>query len=137
MSQGSRGVETERDAQVQVIRSGEWSEWDGAADYRAVEISDMLVERLVWAHNAPLQRWPGWKAAGPGFVWYRFWLARQEQIVEKYFDAQGGVVGTVANLSTPPVVTAKGRWASNLLLAIRMSPEGRVSRPTTTLPPRQ
>ncbi len=110
-----------------LIRSGEWQSLPGVADYLAGLIDDVLIERVVWA--APAEGAPANERvpAGPGHIWYRFWLWRDDQMVERYFDAQGKPLGIQVDLCMPLQVD-EGQWsARDLLLNIWISPEGQVT----------
>ena len=75
------------------IVSGEWRSAAHMTDYRVERLSDILVERATWADDAPVLRTVDEIVAAPGYIWFRFWLFEQEQIVEKYFNSDGVSVG--------------------------------------------
>lgn len=83
-------------APVRVLReihSGEWGTWPNMGEYRAEWLSGLLVERATWQGDAPAQALDGVQVVGSGYVWFRFWLPKPRQIVEKYFDADGRALG--------------------------------------------
>jgi predicted RNA-binding protein associated with RNAse of E/G family len=87
----------------------------------------VLVERLVWDQDPGDIGPDQWQLAGPGFSWFRFWLPDHQQIVERYFDAQGRPLGTCVDLCTAPEREEEAWLATDLLLDIWISPEGRVT----------
>lgn len=109
------------------IRSGEWQTLPGVADYLAGLIDDVLIERAIWARSAEAAPNGGRALAGPGHIWYRFWLWRDDQVVERYFDAQGQALGTQVDLCMPLQIGEREWTARDLLLDIWISPEGRVT----------
>jgi predicted RNA-binding protein associated with RNAse of E/G family len=107
------------------IISGDWQELPGVVDYLAGLIDDVLIERVIW--GAPPQETGNSRApAGRGHIWYRFWLWRDDQVVERYFDAQGLALGTQVDLCMPMQISEQEWRARDLLLDIWISPEGRV-----------
>lgn len=101
--------------------------WAGCLDYRDIMLGDVLVERLVWDRDAPSKRIGQVAISGPGFIWFRFWLPDQKQIVEKYFDATGAWVGTQVDLCAPFQPQRVGWAAKDLFLDLWISPSGRVT----------
>jgi predicted RNA-binding protein associated with RNAse of E/G family len=110
-----------------LISSGEWQTLPGVADYLAGLIDDVLIERAVWAEPAEAALVGGRALAGPGHIWYRFWLWRDDQVVERYFDAQGQPLGTQVDLCMPLQVSEQRWTAQDLLLDIWISPQGQVT----------
>ncbi|HSN74144.1 MAG TPA: DUF402 domain-containing protein [Anaerolineae bacterium] len=110
-----------------LIRSGEWQSLPGVADYLAGLIDDVLIERAVWAKSAEAVAIGGRALVGPGHIWYRFWLWRDDQIVERYFDAQGQALGTQVDLCMPLQIGERDWTARDLLLDIWISPQGQVT----------
>ena len=96
-------------------------------DYRSELLDDLLVERATWSVDAPEQRLAGQRIAAPGFVWFRFWFAEGEQLIEKYFDPQRKAVGYYMPIST----TWRRRdtyWsATNLFLSLWLDVEGHMT----------
>ena len=109
------------------IRSGEWQRLPGVADYLAGLIDDVLIERAIWRAPADGAAGNGRAPAGAGHIWYRFWLWRDDQVVERYFDAQGLALGTQVDLCMPLQIDEREWTARDLLLDIWISPEGRVT----------
>ncbi len=110
-----------------LIRSGEWQALPGIADYLAGLIDDVLIERAVWSQAAGRQAAGGRVLAGPGHIWYRFWLWRDDQVVERYFDAGGQPLGTQVDLCMPMQISEREWTARDLLLDIWISPQGQVT----------
>jgi predicted RNA-binding protein associated with RNAse of E/G family len=110
-----------------LIRSGEWQTLPGVADYLAGLIDDLLIERAVWAAPPEPGMANGRAPAGPGHIWYRFWLWRDDQVVERYFDAQGQPLGTQVDLCMPLQIGEREWTARDLLLDIWISPQGQVT----------
>lgn len=110
------------------IRSGEWQGLPGVADYLAGLIDDVLIERAVWSQAAAKTSAAGGRVlAGPGHIWYRFWLWRDDQVVERYFDARGQALGTQVDLCMPLQISEREWTARDLLLDIWISPQGQVT----------
>lgn len=95
-------------------------------DYRSEEFDHVLAERVTWESDAPAQQLAGVQIAGPGFVWFRFWLTEENQVVEKYFDPQGQPIGVLAPICTPLSKTESGLLATRLHLALWMENSGRL-----------
>jgi predicted RNA-binding protein associated with RNAse of E/G family len=110
-----------------VIRSGEWQDMPGVVDYLAGLIDDVLIERAIWSRAANEAAASGRAQAGPGHIWYRFWLWRDDQVVERYFDAQGNALGTQVDVCMPVQINEREWTARDLLLDIWISPQGRVT----------
>jgi len=109
------------------IRSGEWQTLPGVASYLAGLIDDVLIERAIWAEPAEAVSAGGRALAGPGHIWYRFWLWRDDQVVERYFDAEGQALGIQVDLCMP-IQIGESEWtARDLLLNIWISPQGQVT----------
>ncbi|MEI2689002.1 MAG: DUF402 domain-containing protein [Anaerolineae bacterium] len=108
------------------ITSGDWQNLPGVIDYLAGLIDDVLIERAIWGAS-PDATDNGRALAGRGHIWYRFWLWRDDQVVERYFDAQGLALGTQVDLCMPLQISEHEWTARDLLLDIWISPEGRVT----------
>ena len=71
------------------IRSGDFGDAAVVQDYRFERLGEVLVERVIWGMLAPAQ----WRGAavvsGPGHVWFRFWVLAHDQVLERYYGAQG------------------------------------------------
>ena len=109
------------------IRSGEWRSLAGARHYLAGLLDDLLIERVIWGDGAETAAAGGSLPARPGQVWYRFWLWRDDQVVERYFDAAGQPLGTQIDVCMPIRVAEEGWAARDLLLDIWIAPDGRVT----------
>ena len=96
-------------------------------DYRSELLDDLLVERATWDQNAPEQLLSGQCIAAPGFVWFRFWFAEGEQLIEKYFDNNRKSIGYYMPISS----TWRRRdthWsATNLFLGLWLDVGGRMT----------
>jgi predicted RNA-binding protein associated with RNAse of E/G family len=114
------------------IESGEWRDAPGVADYVAYLVDDVLIERAIWdsaalaASTAPAGR-AGRSVQGAGFIWYRFWVWRDDQVVERYYNQAGALLGTLIDLCTPFVVDEHGWRTHDLLLDIWIAPDGQVT----------
>ena len=86
---------------ARLIYSGQWQALPEAHGYYAAMLGDLLAERLVWGPQAPLVQRGNLTVGGPGYIWFRFWLLRDLQVVEKYFDAQGQALGTQIDVCMP------------------------------------
>lgn len=111
----------------QPLTSGGWQNHPEMTDYRAEWLSSLLVERATWRKDAFPRAFGSAEVAGPGYVWFRFWLPEQDQVVEKYFDAAGHAVGMYVPVTE--VLERRGDvWRTvELVLALWMQPNGRVS----------
>lgn len=107
--------------------SGAWQRTPFMTDYRSELLDDLLVERASWERNAPDLRVGNQVIAASGYVWFRFWFAEGEQLIEKYFDTQRKSVGYYMPIST----TWRRRdthWsATNLHLGLWLDVEGRMT----------
>lgn len=115
-----------------VIESGEWQSYTQMIDYRAEWPGDMLVERATWGPTTPaeqLQARGGTPVAtvGPNYIWFRFWLSDDQQLVERYFDADGVAIGTYIPICMP--LTRHGQVYStvNLLLGLWIDTDDQVT----------
>lgn len=112
---------------LQPLISGGWQNHPEMVGYRAEWLSSLLVERANWRDDSFPRSFGDTQIAGPGFVWFRFWLPEQDHVVEKYFDASGRAVGIYV-----PVTEGLQRqgdvWRTvELVLAVWIQPGGRVS----------
>ena len=112
---------------VKVIRSGEWEQEPAVAHYSTGLIDGLLIERVIWGPQPEPSQPAVGIVAGSGDIWYRFWLWRDDQIVEKYFDATGQLLGTQMDVCMPMVIGEREWTTSDLLLDIWISPDGRVT----------
>ncbi len=115
-----------------VIESSEWQFNDLMVDYRFEWPGDMLVERATWHANAPEQQ-VVIQGAEPvtialaGYIWFRFWLADEEQLVERYFDNDGQPVGTYVPICMPLERQGRNYITTELLLGLWIAADGRVT----------
>lgn len=112
---------------LQTFTSGAWQRATFMTDYRSELLDDLLVERASWDQSAPERHLGGKLIAAPGFVWFRFWFAEGEQLIEKYFDTQRKSIGYCMPIST----TWRRRdthWsATNLHLALWLDVQGHMT----------
>jgi len=109
------------------IASGEWSRDPDLTDYRAEWLSDMLVERATCALAAPVYRIGAHVVGAPGYIWFRFWLANGEHILEKYFDDHGRPIGMHARIGMAVPHRGRGFSATNLLLGLWITDDAHVT----------
>ncbi len=107
--------------------SGDWQEHAAMTDYRAEWFNSLLVERAAWTAHAPTVELLNTVIGGPGFVWFRFWLPDLDQMVEKYFNAEGDAIGVYLPVCKPLVQDDKAYRTSDLILAIWYDAAKRVS----------
>ena len=109
------------------IRSGLFGDPAATRGYRFERLGDVVVERVIWADlPAPRQR-AGVVVADTGYVWYRFWLLPEGQVVERYFTSGGASVGTQIDLCAPIAWDDAGCSATDLVLDIWIDSSGRVT----------
>lgn len=106
--------------------SGDWSHQAEMTDYRAEWFNSLLVERAAWTENAPTLELLDIVIGAPGYVWFRFWLPDLDQMVEKYFDAEGTAIGLYLPVCRPLQREDKAYRTSDLILAIWYSADKRV-----------
>jgi len=111
------------DVKAPEIKSGIFDAGGNVRDYRAEQIGDVFVERVVWDAEVPGEP-RGW--AGPGYIWYRFWIPTFEQVVERCFAADGALLGTHVDLCAPMSWEVDHYQARDLILDLRIEPDGRV-----------
>ena len=109
------------------IASGEWSRHPEMTDYRSEWLSDMLVERATRTPDAPERRIGQHVIGAPGYIWFRFWLANGEHILEKYFDDHGQPIGMYARIGMAVPHKGRGFSALNLLLGLWITDDARVT----------
>ncbi len=111
----------------QPLISGGWQNHREMTDYRAEWLSSLLVERANWRAESLPRAFGSAQIAGPGYVWFRFWLPEQDQVVEKYFDPSGRSVGMYVPV-TEELERRGDLWRTvELVLALWIQPNGRVS----------
>lgn len=104
-----------------VIESGEWQSHPLMVDYRAECPGDLLVERATWKPDTPAEHLyarmgDSVATAGPNYIWFRFWLTDEQQLVERYFDANGVAIGTYIPICMP--LTRRGQLFSTVGLIL-------------------
>lgn len=115
--------------------SGEWETLAHTIDYRTERPNTMLIERIMWdATTDPVYLDDGLdgsesplEIAAPHFVWFRFWLLEENQLVEKYFNALGESLGTRVPICMPLQQNNGRYYADDLLLSLWLSPDSRVT----------
>jgi predicted RNA-binding protein associated with RNAse of E/G family len=114
-------------ASLPVIANGDWQRQPHMKYYRAEWLNDMLVERAAWHETAPVQHLGAITIAAPGYIWFRFWLAEGERIVEKYFDEDGKAIGIYAHVGM--ALPQQGRSFSlvDLMLGLWISSQAHVT----------
>lgn len=100
-------------------------------DYRSEWLSDVLIERITWREEAaprPVSpEMPGPVVVKPGYIWTRFWMQRESQVVEKYFSAKGTPLGFYLPVCMPLEQHGSELAADALGLALWMDMAGRVT----------
>ncbi|MCB9130728.1 MAG: DUF402 domain-containing protein [Anaerolineales bacterium] len=112
---------------MQLIESGDWQAQPGVADYFAGLVDDVLIERVIWGDGWDTLERTGRQLAGYGFIWYRFWVWRDDQLVERYYDRGGTLLGTQIDLCTPMEIEERQWRTHDLVLDIWIAPDGRVT----------
>ncbi|MEM7129564.1 MAG: DUF402 domain-containing protein [Chloroflexota bacterium] len=117
---------------VKVIESGEWQTHTLLTDYRAEWPGDMLVERATWTQNAPTDSLPvrgdsPVLIAGPSYIWFRFWLSDDQQVVDRYFDSEGHAIGTYVPICQPLTKEGQIYRTEGLLLGLWIGADGQVT----------
>jgi len=110
-----------------VIASGDWDRDPLMSDYHAEWLSDMLVERATWTSHVGAHRINQQLVGAPGYVWFRFWLANGEHILEKYFDDRGQPLGMYARIGMNIPHRGRGLSMLNLLLGLWITDDGRIT----------
>ncbi len=105
---------------------GQWRAVEHMVDYRVERLSNMLVERATWDETAPTQVLCGAEVAGSGYIWFRFWILETEQIVQKYFDENGRMVGMFAPVCMPFATGGDGLRTNDLTLGLWIKADGHV-----------
>jgi len=111
----------------QPLVSGAWQKHREMTDYRAEWLGSLLVERADWREDSFPRSVDSVQIAGPGFVWFRFWLPEQNQVVEKYFDPAGTEVGIYVPVTEDLQRQGETWRTTELVLAIWILPNGRVA----------
>lgn len=112
---------------LKVVSSGDWQHDPLMDDYRAEWLSDMLVERATVVEGAPEQQLESVTIGAPGYIWFRFWLAEGEHILEKYFDDQGEELGMYARIGMAVPHRGRGFSSLDLLLGLWITVDAHVT----------
>lgn len=118
---------------TRIIESGEWRFDESLIDYRAEWPGNMLVERVTWGPNACVintAKLPGYEPciiAAPNYIWFRFWLSDDDQIVERYFAPHGEPVGTYLPITMELQKNGREFQTSTLILGLWIAEDGRVT----------
>ena len=119
----------------QRITSGDWRKVAMMEDYRVERLSDILVERATWRADAAASAAPsaapvdicGQQVNQAGAVWFRFWLVLADRIVDKYFDADGAMLGMRVPICMPIESDGSHLRTVDLDLALWIGAEGQVT----------
>jgi predicted RNA-binding protein associated with RNAse of E/G family len=114
------------DARAQ-IRSGHFGDPVATYGYRFERLGEVFVERIIWAELPAPRRLAGVVVADAGYVWFRYWLLPEGQVVERYFTSGGVPIGTQIDLCAPIAWDDTGCSALDLLLDIWIDAGGRVT----------
>lgn len=118
---------------ARLIESGEWQFEETVKDYRAEWPGNMLVERATWGPNTPtmmtvkLQGSEPEVIAAADYIWFRFWLAEDEQIVERYFSPSGEPLGSYLPITMELEKKGQSFQAIGLILGLWIAKDGRVT----------
>jgi predicted RNA-binding protein associated with RNAse of E/G family len=110
-----------------LIKSGHFGDPSITYGYRSEQLGEVIVERVIWGELGIPRTLAGVVVADTGFVWYRFWLLRERQVVARYYGPRGSLVGTQIDLCTPIVWDATGCSAIDLILDVWIDASGRVT----------
>jgi predicted RNA-binding protein associated with RNAse of E/G family len=114
-------------ASLPVIASGDWQRQPDLYDYRSDWRNDILVERATWADSSPVQQLSAATIAAPGYVWFRFWLAEGDRILDKYFDDAGNAIGIYAHVGMGLPHQGRGYSMVDLILGLWITGQARVT----------
>jgi predicted RNA-binding protein associated with RNAse of E/G family len=109
------------------IRSGMFGDPAFVHAYRFEPLGDALVERVIWRRLPEPRTLFGAVVAESGAVWYRFWLPQHDQVVERYYRADGTPLGIHIDVSGPILCDETSCRAEDYVLDIRIDPQGRVT----------
>jgi predicted RNA-binding protein associated with RNAse of E/G family len=109
------------------IRSGVLGDPAFVYAYRFELLGDALVERVIWKTLPEPRSLFGAVVADSGAVWYRFWLPSHDQVVERYYLADGTPLGTHIDVSGPITCSETGCRADDYVMDIRIDAQGRVT----------
>lgn len=114
-------------ASLPIIASGDWQQQPDLYDYHHDWRNDILVERATWAESAVEQRIGPTKVAAPGYVWFRFWLAEGDHILDKYFDANGSAIGIYVHVGMGLPHHGRGYSMVDLILGLWITNQSRIT----------
>lgn len=114
-------------ASLPIIASGDWQQQTHLSDYRYEWLNDMLVERATWDASAPVQQLGAVTIAGPGYIWFRFWLAEGDRILDKYFDPEGQPLGMYAHVGMGLPHQGRGFSMVDLILGLWITAQSHVT----------
>ncbi len=112
---------------LQKFVNGEWQRTPQLIDYRTESLTNLIVERVTWDTDAPVQLIGDIPIANPGYVWLRFWLLEEALVLEKYFDAEQQPIGYYLPICMPAKRQNDQLQATSLALALWLTPDGRVT----------
>jgi predicted RNA-binding protein associated with RNAse of E/G family len=110
-----------------LIQSGVFGDPAALRDYRSEQLGDILVERIIWDGQPNPGRLAGDIVADDGHIWFRFWLPGEDQVVERYYDDQGRLIGTQIDVCTSLCYDERGWRAEDLIFDIWISPDEQVT----------
>lgn len=96
-------------------------------NYRLELLGDVLVERVVWQELPAPRTLSGEVVAESGAIWFRFWLPRYDQVVERYFLPDGTGLGTHVDVCGPLTCDERQCAADDYIMDIWIDPRGRVT----------
>ncbi len=114
-------------AAVRQILSGVLGDPAFAGDHRLELLGDVLVERVVWQELPGPRTLAGAIVAQTGAIWFRFWLPRYDQVVERYFLPDGTTLGTHIDVCGPLSCDEHGCRAEDYIMDIWIDSQGRVT----------
>lgn len=109
------------------IRSGVFGDPAFVYAYRFELLGDALVERVIWKRLPEPRALFGEVVADTGAVWYRFWLPQHDQVVERYYLADGTPLGIHIDVCGPITCDESSCRADDYILDIRIDAAGRVT----------
>ena len=118
---------------ARLIESGEWQFEETIKDYRAEWPGNMLVERATWGPNTPIVKTVKLQGAEPetiaaaDYIWFRFWLAEEDQIVERYFSTTYDPIGSYLPITMELEKQGKSFQSVGLILGLWIAKDGRVT----------
>jgi predicted RNA-binding protein associated with RNAse of E/G family len=65
--------------------------------------------------------------AAPGYVWFRFWLAEGDRILDKYFDDNGNAIGIYVHVGMGLPHQGRGYSMVDLILGLWITGQARVT----------